>query len=256
MWFVCPLLIRLDFASVKVMGEVLKNEKILSAIGNPEKASSYLFYVSNEDDINAIISHFQNKLDAGVSDSYTIRPEDSEGTKEIVSIKQVREIIHFLNLSPEKSSKIAAVVKAESMNKESANAFLKTLEEPPKDAVILLFAYSDTLLPTIKSRCKIYNFRSGELDNNSFDEETFRALSGNFKEMSDTVESYIKNEKLSEIVYTLETYARQRLLSEKSVRYAKFAKDIEKAKSDIKRNANPKLTIENLVLNNRELLRT
>jgi DNA polymerase III delta prime subunit len=237
------------------MGELLKNEKFARLIGNPEKASSYLFYVTSENEVDAITGYFKTRLEAGVSDLYVVRPEDSTGTKDVISIKQIREIVHFVNLSPEKCAKIASVDGAERLNMESANAFLKTLEEPPKDAAILLFAYSENLLPTIKSRCKIYNLRSGEQNIEPFDKEVLELMSGSFKVMSDTVEAYIKNEKLAEIIYTLGTFARQKLLSEKTTEYAKFIREIEKAKKEISRNANPKLTIENLVLNNRGLLR-
>ena len=41
------------------------------------------------------------------------------------------------------------------MNINAANALLKTLEEPPKDTVFLLISHNpQSLLPTIKSRCR------------------------------------------------------------------------------------------------------
>jgi len=45
------------------------------------------------------------------------------------------------------------------MNLESANAFLKTLEEPPQDSIIILITDRQALLlPTIISRCRIIKF--------------------------------------------------------------------------------------------------
>lgn len=51
--------------------------------------------------------------------------------------------------------KVAVVSEAERMNDSAANAFLKTLEEPPPQTLILLVtASSQMLLPTIRSRCQ------------------------------------------------------------------------------------------------------
>ena len=55
--------------------------------------------------------------------------------------------------------KIAIVDDAAAMNAESANAFLKTLEEPQPKALIMLIADNlDALLPTIRSRCQTVRF--------------------------------------------------------------------------------------------------
>ena len=55
--------------------------------------------------------------------------------------------------------KIAIIDDTAAMNPESANAFLKTLEEPPPRALIVLIADNlDALLPTIRSRCQTVRF--------------------------------------------------------------------------------------------------
>lgn len=55
--------------------------------------------------------------------------------------------------------KIAIVDDATLMNTETANAFLKTLEEPPPKALIVLIADNlEALLPTIRSRCQTVRF--------------------------------------------------------------------------------------------------
>jgi DNA polymerase-3 subunit delta' len=57
--------------------------------------------------------------------------------------------------------KVAIVYEAERMNKEAANAFLKTLEEPPPDTVLfLLTSRPYDLIDTIKSRCLSYKIPS------------------------------------------------------------------------------------------------
>lgn len=55
--------------------------------------------------------------------------------------------------------KIALICDAEKLNEESANALLKTLEEPPPHSLIILIANQlDSILPTIRSRCQVLRF--------------------------------------------------------------------------------------------------
>jgi DNA polymerase-3 subunit delta' len=56
--------------------------------------------------------------------------------------------------------KILIVDGAETMNEASQNAFLKTLEEPPGDSLIILItSLPQSLLPTIRSRCQTLVFQ-------------------------------------------------------------------------------------------------
>ena len=55
--------------------------------------------------------------------------------------------------------KVAIIDDADFLKAEGANALLKTLEEPPEDAILILIGTSTTKqLPTIRSRCKIIRF--------------------------------------------------------------------------------------------------
>lgn len=90
-------------------------------------------------------------------DVRTIAPEGAA----TYMVEQIREIIHDAHLSPvEAAHKIFILDAADSFNDGSANAFLKTLEEPPDDVIIVLLATTyDAVLPTIASRCQIVRFR-------------------------------------------------------------------------------------------------
>ncbi len=83
--------------------------------------------------------------------------EDEGPARRDIRIDQVREIESFLNLTPyEGSRKVIIIDGSESLNTAAANALLKTLEEPPDDALLLLLTVSeDALLPTIRSRCSL-----------------------------------------------------------------------------------------------------
>ncbi|MBI1745298.1 MAG: DNA polymerase III subunit delta' [Acidobacteria bacterium] len=55
--------------------------------------------------------------------------------------------------------RVFIIDEADRMNKEAANAILKTLEEPPETTVIILITASpQALLPTIRSRCQLLPF--------------------------------------------------------------------------------------------------
>ena len=88
-----------------------------------------------------------------------IRKSFDEKTKTFRSSIRVDEIRHlksFFSLSvSDGGSRVAIIDCAEDMNINAANALLKTLEEPPKDTVFLLISHNpQSLLPTIKSRCR------------------------------------------------------------------------------------------------------
>jgi len=85
--------------------------------------------------------------------------EVEEGKQEI-DIETVREIGRELRLMPfYRSYRVFIINEAERMNEEASNAFLKTLEEPVRNTVIILVTSNVTaLLPTIFSRCQIIRF--------------------------------------------------------------------------------------------------
>lgn len=69
-------------------------------------------------------------------------------------------LCHDIFLKPMAASRRFAIIDdADQLRMESANALLKTLEEPPERAVIVLIAENvDALLPTIRSRCQLVRF--------------------------------------------------------------------------------------------------
>jgi hypothetical protein len=86
-------------------------------------------------------------------DTYIIKP--LEGKKSI-SIKQAREGMQFLQTKPFSSdTKYLVVLEAEKLTLPAQNSLLKTLEEPPSYAVIVLEAKTEnSLVETIISRCR------------------------------------------------------------------------------------------------------
>ena len=76
-------------------------------------------------------------------------------------VDQIRELVASAPLAPiQAKRKVYIVNEADRLGTQAANAFLKTLEEPPSDVVFILLArMRDGVLPTIVSRCQVVPFR-------------------------------------------------------------------------------------------------
>lgn len=73
-----------------------------------------------------------------------------------IAVDDVRDLGGFMHMTPAMGkARVAIVDAADEMNRNSANAVLKILEEPPPNAVLLIVAHAPgRLLPTIRSRCR------------------------------------------------------------------------------------------------------
>ena len=77
-----------------------------------------------------------------------------------IKIEQVRDLQRQLSLRPYEAPFKACIIEAaDRFHPAAGNALLKTLEEPPGNALmILLTAHPDAVLPTIRSRCQAIRF--------------------------------------------------------------------------------------------------
>jgi DNA polymerase III subunit delta' len=87
-----------------------------------------------------------------------VRPESKGGQN--ISVDQSREIRRNAALRPKMGKRrLFLIPNAEAFNEESANALLKTLEEPSPFVTLILCAPNPSqVLPTIRSRCQIVRF--------------------------------------------------------------------------------------------------
>lgn len=96
----------------------------------------------------------------------TTRLDSDEGDELItmegaeIRIKQVRGLIESASLKISQARRrVYIITEADTMNANAANAFLKTLEEPPGATTLILTTTGPAdLLPTIVSRCQIVSF--------------------------------------------------------------------------------------------------
>lgn len=89
--------------------------------------------------------------------SYNIHELDAASNN---SVDDIRQLIEQVNIPPQVGKyKVFIVDEVHMLSTAAFNAFLKTLEEPPKHAIfILATTEKHKLLPTILSRCQIYDF--------------------------------------------------------------------------------------------------
>jgi DNA polymerase III subunit delta' len=90
------------------------------------------------------------------------RTEDEKGKmRTVIAVDQVRSAVRFFgSTAGEGGWRVCIIDTADELNAAAANSLLKVLEEPPKDALLLLVSDSPgQLLPTIRSRCRRLTLR-------------------------------------------------------------------------------------------------
>src|SRR5712691_10438937 len=96
-----------------------------------------------------------NAADVFSSKAREIFVAEPESKSRRILIEQIRELEHGLQMrGAEGRRKVAIIAEADRLQPQAANAFLKTLEEPPANSLLLLLsALPETLPDTIVSRC-------------------------------------------------------------------------------------------------------
>lgn len=104
--------------------------------------------------------------------------------KKSISVEQIRAVIEEVNKKPyEGDKKVIIFHSADKMTVQAQNAFLKTLEEPPKGVYIFLLCENPgNILDTIKSRCQIHKLNKlSETEIENFVLKKYPELSENEK---------------------------------------------------------------------------
>ena len=97
------------------------------------------------------------------SELFTLSPESKSA---IIKVDDLRAFDHQMILTvPQGMIKFGIITEADAMQAAAANAFLKTLEEPPANVMFLLLTTRPQfLLPTIRSRCQNILLRTNSID--------------------------------------------------------------------------------------------
>ena len=213
-----------------------------------------------------------------------VKPEGNS-----IKIEQIRELQKKIQEKPIISSKKVYIIDdADLMTKEAQNCLLKTLEEPPEFATIILIGSNkNAFLTTIKSRCIILhfkpiadsemkqyltkNYQMNNITQNMLD--TFQGSIGKAISLRDKQEQYTNLEtivnnlsrkdlidilKLAEILYKSKAEIFEMLdyiniillkMAKTDYQYTKCIKIVESTKRKLKQNANYDMCIDDMLFN-------
>ena len=142
-----------------ILGQEFAKKYIINSIRNNKINHAYMFEGIDgigknlfAKELGKILMNIDNVESS--PDYISIEPTGSS-----IKIAQIRELQSDIIIKPHSDYKIYVINNAQKMTVESQNALLKTLEEPPEYAIIILITNNkESLLPTIKSRCEIIKF--------------------------------------------------------------------------------------------------
>ena len=186
---------------------------------------------------------------------------EPEGAKRIIKVDTMRErIVEPMSLAAFSGGwKVGVIVGADRMEAPSANAFLKSLEEPtPKTLYLMLTDQPDAILPTIISRSQRIDLplSGGLLEGTDRDEvaEAFAArdsaaLAAKLAELKDDADAADAQIARKRFFRTLMEFVRQMMLGGKLPRYQAFrnVEAVEEAYRQSERSLNDEAVLSFLV---------
>ena len=135
-----------------ILGNDDVKKYLINCIENKNFSHSYIFngikgigkYTFAKDFAKCILE------DSMMQDCYELGPDGKS-----IKVAQIRELQNVINIKPTFSKKSVYIIDdADLMTIEAQNSLLKTLEEPPEYAVIILIVHNErSILSTVKSRC-------------------------------------------------------------------------------------------------------
>ena len=287
---------------VNILGNE-KNKTILEKSINSNKTShSYIFWgiegigkkmIAKEFAKNLLCLEKQEKCNCksciefesnNNPDFQLIEPDEGK-----IKIEQIREMQRRISEKPIISNKkIYIIDNSDTMTTEAQNCLLKTLEEPPEYATIILICTNeDNLLSTIKSRCTRIHFESIDTEeikkyikqnysDQEISENIINLSQGSIgkliklnenKSLYENIEKILlnmQNKDLIEIVQMAEEIYKSKeeissvleymnvillKLSKQNIKYIRCVEIVEQTKKRLKANSNYDMCIDNLLFN-------
>lgn len=149
-----------NFATV--VGQNSITQTLENAISNDQVAHAYLFCGPRGVGKTSCARIFakainQESVDDDRDFEFNIFELDAASNNKV---DDIRQLIDQVRIQPQVGNyKVYIIDEVHMLSKNAFNAFLKTLEEPPKHAIfILATTEKHKILPTILSRCQIYDF--------------------------------------------------------------------------------------------------
>lgn len=124
-----------------------------------------------------------------------------------IKIDEIREIVYeTIESSFNSPKKIFIICGVENLRKESANALLKTIEEPPKNVYFILLSRTLNIIPTIKSRAIKFHLESSTSLELGVDKKTYDFFDGNENDIKLFKKNYLeKNISLENLSFEIKT---------------------------------------------------
>ena len=107
-----------------------------------------------------ILANMINDNDTNTSEDFSFNVFELDAASNN-SVEDIRKINEQVRIPPQIGShKVYIIDEVHMLSNSAFNAFLKTLEEPPKHAIfILATTEKNKIIPTVLSRCQIYDFK-------------------------------------------------------------------------------------------------
>lgn len=145
----------------EVLGQKLITQSLENAIANNKLAQAILFTGPRgvgKTSCARIVARKLNNFEIDDDNSYNIFELDAASNN---GVEGIRNLIDQTRIPPQTGKyKVYIIDEVHMLSTGAFNAFLKTLEEPPKHCVfILATTEKHKIIPTILSRCQIYNFK-------------------------------------------------------------------------------------------------
>jgi DNA polymerase III subunit gamma/tau len=145
-----------------VVGQAAITETLLHAIENDQLAQALLFCgprgVGKTSCARILAREINKTNETDFNSSFNIFELDAASNNSVDDIRNLTEQVRF---APQTGKyKIYIIDEVHMLSQAAFNAFLKTLEEPPAHAIfILATTEKHKIIPTILSRCQIYDFK-------------------------------------------------------------------------------------------------
>jgi len=217
--------------------------------GNKNNREKKIIEIINREEGKAFekISDLKDKPDIHVI--------DLEEKERSISIAQARKGVGFLREKPfSYKKKFLIILNSEKMTTQAQNSLLKTLEEPPVYALIILSSKTqNSLLETIVSRCKLVSIKGERSDEEENYEISYKKiLNMSMGERLDVCLEISKEEK-DDVLKILDSWVEEGrtvlLKKPRDISQANNLKRIIEVKSDLENtNVNVRLSLEALVL--------
>jgi len=192
-------------------------EKFKNEANQDKVSASYLFYGDKRVDLLSyalmfskmiMTKNIQNdaekeKIEQLIDNSQHPDIEIINKNNENIKIDEVREIIYSsIESSFNSPKKIFILCGIENLRKESSNALLKILEEPPKNVYFILLSRTLNIIPTIKSRTIKFHLSGMNNEELGVSKEIYYFFDGN---ENDILEFKRQNLSLDDIKFQINT---------------------------------------------------